>query len=83
MSISVTGLCEAFIAILAGEWHRILVNTDVISQVAEFRELQWTHLALQYLVHPLRIRIVLVYDVVSILVNHVVAAAVAQVILLN
>lgn len=83
MSISVTGLSEAFIAIFAGEWHGILVDTDVISQVAEFRELQWTHLALQYLVHPLRIRIVLVYDVVSILVNHVIAAAVAQVILFN
>ena len=57
MSISIASLCEWFATKLALEWHLVLVDSQMVSQVAKFWELQWATLAHEHLVQSLRYRI--------------------------
>jgi len=53
VSVSIPCLREGFLAKSTLEGHFIVVDAQMISQVAQLRELEWTLLALQDLVHPL------------------------------
>lgn len=54
MSVSISGLRERFHAKPALEGHVIVVDAQMVSQIAQFWEFEWALLALQDLVHPLR-----------------------------
>ena len=55
MPIAISRLSKLFTAQVATEWHVAVVYPQMISQVAQLWELQRTQLALEYLVHALRV----------------------------
>ena len=57
MAISVTSLSERFLAKFAFERHVIVMNSQMISQVAQLWELKRALFALKYLVHPLGVAV--------------------------
>lgn len=68
MSITVTGLCERFIAESTLERHVLVVYAQMVTEVAQFWELQGTLLALKDLVHALGLYVQAMKDVVIPLV---------------
>lgn len=71
MAISVPGLCETFFAEFAFKRHGILVNTDVISQIAKLWELKRAHFALQDLIHPFCLWVIHMYKIICLFVDHI------------
>lgn len=69
MTVSVASLREGLLAVLALERHAVLMDSDMVSEVAEFWELQRAVLALEDLVHALGLGVVLVDDLVIALVD--------------
>ena len=74
MTVSVASLGEGLLAVLALEWHAVLMDSDVVSEVAQFWKLQRAVLALQDLVHALGLRVVLVDNLVITFINNLTLA---------
>ena len=55
MAITISSLSERFVTNTTLKRHFIIVNTEMISKIAKFREFKRTLLALQNLVHSLSV----------------------------
>ena len=78
MPVSISCLSEGFLAKSTLEGHFIVVDTQMISQVAQLWELEWTLLALQDLVHPLGAAVEAVdQEVVSFILDLLMVSSVA------
>ena len=69
MAVSVASLREGLLAVLALERHTVLMDSDMVSEIAEFWKLQRAVLALKDLVHTLGLWVVLVDNLVIALVH--------------